>query len=67
MVTTKKKTLAKGFTCKCGKYHAFSVYVYAHWQETLIYTCPKCGERYEVCEGIASITPRYDLGGGGKS
>ena len=29
----------------------FSVWVYAHWNEALIATCPK-GHRFNVCRGM---------------
>lgn len=38
----------RGFTCKCGEFHTFGVYVAAHSTETLIHTCEKCGRQHEV-------------------
>lgn len=49
------EALPKGFTCVCGEYHKFPVYVFAHWQERLIYTCKKCGACYGVLGGRARI------------
>ena len=34
--------LQKGFTCECGEFHEFCVYVYAHWYDELNFEC-KCG------------------------
>jgi hypothetical protein len=45
--------LAKGFTCVCGEYHAYSVYVYAHWDFSLSFICPKCNRKYVIMRGIA--------------
>jgi transcription elongation factor Elf1 len=48
--------LPKGFTCRCGRYEEFSVYVYAHWNEELKFTCEKCGRVYAVYAGQARLT-----------
>ena len=47
--------LAKGFTCKCGKFHRFSGYVYANWDTGLVKTCAECGRRYRVLSGVATL------------
>jgi hypothetical protein len=43
-----------GFTCGCGEYHKYSVYVYSHYDIELIFTCPKCGNKYSIISGIAT-------------
>lgn len=43
----------KGFKCKCGRYEKFSAYVYAHTQDSLVFTCPKCKKRYEILDAQA--------------
>lgn len=45
--------MAKGFTCECGRYEEFGGYVAAHWNEELIFTCPKCGKRHSIYKGVA--------------
>lgn len=45
---------AKGFTCKCGEYHEYSGYVFAHWYEARTHTCPKCGAQHRILEGVAT-------------
>lgn len=45
--------LAKGFTCQCGEYHRYPVYVYSHWDELLDFTCPKCNAKYQIVRGHA--------------
>lgn len=50
-----KSTKPKGFTCKgCGTEHVFPLYVYAHWNESLLFTCPKCSLQYNVRAGVAA-------------
>lgn len=46
----------QGLTCKCGKYEKYPAYVYAHWYETLIFTCVDCGRQYRIREGRARCT-----------
>lgn len=43
-----------GYTCKCGKYHKFPVYVIAHWDIELVHTCD-CGRKYSILCGIAEL------------
>lgn len=45
----------QGFTCECGKFHVFGVYVMAHWDEKLIHTCPECDRVHQVCRGRATL------------
>lgn len=46
---------AKGFTCECGKYHAYAMYVYAHWQDLLKHTCDQCGAKHDILLGHATL------------
>lgn len=48
--------LASGFTCKCGIKHSYPLYVYAHWDTSLIFTCT-CGARYDILRGKARELP----------
>lgn len=42
-----------GYTCgTCGQYHAFALYVVAHWNTPLTHTC-KCGAVHYVLRGKA--------------
>ena len=44
----------KGFTCsKCGTYHDFALYVYAHWHDDLIHNC-ECGAKHRILMGKAT-------------
>ncbi|HET6331044.1 MAG TPA: hypothetical protein VFF76_09680 [Holophagaceae bacterium] len=45
------KELPKGYTCACGLYHAFSAYVFAHWNDQLKHDCP-CGMTWTLVQGI---------------
>jgi hypothetical protein len=48
---TKKREKPQGFTCTtCSQYHAFALYVLAHWNEPLTHTC-KCGAQHYVLRG----------------
>lgn len=44
----------KGFTCECGKEHAFGLYVAAHWNERMEHTC-ECGRHHEVFRGYVKL------------
>ena len=46
--------LPEGFTCECGKYHEFGVYVSAYWDLPLIHTC-ECGRQHTVQRGYAAL------------
>lgn len=48
--------LPKGFVCRCGKQHRFSLWVYAHFDEQLEFTCPDCGCKFNVWQGVATLT-----------
>lgn len=46
--------MKKGYTCKCGKYNAFDVYVFAHWDIPLTHAC-ECGRKNTIMRGVVSI------------
>lgn len=48
---TKISDLSKGYTCECGKFHKYPLYVCAHWDNNLLHTCD-CGT--VICEGGSS-------------
>lgn len=48
-----EKDLPKGFTCFCGVFYKYPAYVYAHWKDELVFTCPDCHNKYLIIEGIA--------------
>lgn len=50
---TGPERVPKGIDCACGKHAPFGPYVYAHWRETLLFTCDGCGKRYLVLNGLA--------------
>jgi hypothetical protein len=43
--------LRLGAVCDCGKYTAFSGYVYAHWNDPLVFLCESCGANYDLLAG----------------
>lgn len=48
------KPLPEGFRCsKCGVWHKFPPYVYAHFDEHLIHTCA-CGAKHDIRSGVAT-------------
>lgn len=54
MSPDKQEKIVEGFTCKCGKPHRYSAYVYAHWYDSLVCEC-ECGRKYGIIQGIASL------------
>ena len=44
----------KGYTCACGKYNEFSMYVFAHWHDLLTHACD-CGRKNKIMRGYATI------------
>jgi hypothetical protein len=52
MITKKKKPLPKGFTCRCGVFNEYPVYLFAHWDEELVFTCD-CKRAYVILQGEA--------------
>lgn len=50
--------LPKSYTCACGAEHEFSSYVYAHWRERLVSTCPVCHAVHHVRMGVATLHKR---------
>jgi len=47
--------LEKGYTCECGKFHEYPVYVYAHWGIELAHTCDECKRKHMILEGLATL------------
>jgi len=60
--------VGKGILCECGHYDEFTGYVYAHWRDSLIYTCQICGRKYSVIMGTQKLihTPLAVPGGKNK-
>lgn len=52
--TSKDDEGLEGFTCECGEFNPFGVYVMAHWYEALIHTCD-CGRRHTVRAGKVTL------------
>lgn len=46
----------KGYTCTCGKYHKFPMYVYAHPTDELIHKCD-CGRKVTIYDTTAYPQP----------
>jgi hypothetical protein len=40
-----------GIIWDCGKESRFPVYVYAHWDIEVIFTCSRCAKRVIICAG----------------
>ena len=49
----RKEKLTEGMTCECGKYEKYPAYIYAHWDDPVIYTC-ECGIAYVIFRGRAT-------------
>ena len=43
----------KGYTCECGKFHEFPMYVHAHWDTELTNRCT-CGRKHLILRGFAT-------------
>lgn len=55
----RQKTELDGVSCECGQFTAYTAYVAAHWNERLVFTCPKCTAKYDVIQGQATpIKPK---------
>jgi hypothetical protein len=54
-----EQTQPSGFTCECGTFHIFGVYVATHWRECLVHTCDVCKAEHDVqCGVVTLIKPR---------
>lgn len=52
-----ERDLTKGYICsglRCGRYHKFPAYVYAHMNEEIVHTC-ECGRKNIICEGSVTL------------
>ena len=48
-----KKVIPKGFNCStCARYEAFPMYVYAHGEDPITFTCD-CGAKHSIIMGHA--------------
>ena len=46
-------------TCTtCETEHKWTGYVFAHWRESIIHACSKCGERTMLLKGKATVTQK---------
>jgi hypothetical protein len=56
MKTYKEKDskVTSGFICECGEKIKFPAYVYAHWRDELLFTCPACGLKVSTQVGYVS-------------
>ncbi len=55
-----KEKLPKRFTCECGKFHEFSVWVYAHWDNVVWNRC-ECGRQNTIQCGKVVSSEKVDL------
>lgn len=56
--TPSQRPLPKGFNCEtCGKWHDFSMYVYAHTTVTLKHKCD-CGAEHKIINLTAEQTKK---------
>lgn len=54
----KQHKLGDKWTCECGQQHELtSVYLAAHWHETLEHKCD-CGRRHTVRAGLVKLIKR---------
>ena len=52
MAATKEAMVSrKGVTCSCGKFTAFSMWVYAHWNIEIAFTC-ECKKKFNLRGGV---------------
>jgi len=49
------RKLPKGYTCECGKFNEFHVWVFAQWRELITHHC-ECGRMNYLCEGSVART-----------
>ena len=53
------KELPKGFACEtCGKFHSYSLYVYAHVRDVLKHVCDNCGAKHSIVNLSAKQTAK---------
>lgn len=50
----KKKNEHDGYTCKCGIYHKYPAYVYAHSDVELVHSC-ECGRKNIIFGFVVEI------------
>ena len=48
------QNLPRGYTCDCGKFNKYSLYVFAHWTIELVHTC-ECGKKWRILRGKANL------------
>jgi|3_EtaG_2_1085321.scaffolds.fasta_scaffold184596_2 hypothetical protein len=48
------ETTPKSYVCECGEEHQFPSYVFAHWGDEIVHTCNKCGQKWEIYEGLVN-------------
>lgn len=48
------KDLPMGYTCECGEFNKYPMYVYAHWRDVLVHSCD-CGRKYSIVCGSAML------------
>lgn len=56
--TPAPSALPHSFKCECGIEHEFNAYVYAHWRERLVSTCPNCHAVHHIRMGVATLHKR---------
>jgi hypothetical protein len=49
----KLKDSDKQLQCHCGHVEVYPAYVFAHWNETLDFTCPNCKAKWSILRGKA--------------
>jgi len=55
MPNEKAIEVPKGFTCECGTFHRYGLYVYAHWRDVLVHVCSKCGAMHHIIMGHVTL------------
>ena len=48
------KKVPAGHICTCGETHRWSPYIYAHYRQLIVFTCPMCGKEIEIKNGEIS-------------
>jgi len=53
----------KGYTCKCGEFHPYVSWVFAHWDVKLLHSCDKCKRENTLLRGevvSSRMPPTFD-------
>lgn len=55
MKTYDDNKIPNGFICNCGLNINYPLYVYAHWNNEIFFTCPECKRIYQINRGVSIL------------